>query len=78
MAQNMEPPQPLKKKNYLDAVKSSSPQELEKQYIAVPGIQGEPGLTGPKGDKGDAGPAGPKGDQGKPGPQGERGEPGRG
>jgi hypothetical protein len=78
MAQNMEPPQPLKKKNYLDAVKSSSPQELEKQYIAVPGIQGEPGLTGPKGDKGDAGPPGPKGDQGKPGPQGERGEPGRG
>jgi hypothetical protein len=78
MAQNMEPPQPLKKKNYLDAVKSSSPQELEKQYIAVPGIQGEPGLTGPKGDKGDAGPIGPKGDQGKPGPQGERGEPGRG
>jgi hypothetical protein len=78
MAQNMEPPQPLKKKNYLDAVKSSSPQELEKQYIAVPGIQGEPGLTGPKGDKGDAGPTGPKGDQGKPGPQGERGEPGRG
>jgi hypothetical protein len=74
----MEPPQPLKKKNYSDAVKSSTPQELDKQYIAVPGIQGEPGLTGPKGDKGDPGPIGPKGDQGKTGPQGERGEPGRG
>jgi hypothetical protein len=78
MAQNMESPQPLRKKNYLDAVKSSTPQELEKQYIGVPGIQGEPGLQGPKGDKGDTGSMGPKGDQGKPGPQGERGEPGRG
>ena len=81
MATSMEPPQPLKKKNYLDAVKSSNPQELDKQYIAVPGLQGETGLTGPKGDKGDKGdigPQGPKGDQGKTGPQGERGEPGRG
>ena len=81
MATNMEPPQPLKKKNYLDAVKSSTPQELDKQYIAVPGIQGQPGEKGPKGDKGDKGdigPQGPKGDQGKPGPQGERGEPGKG
>jgi hypothetical protein len=80
MATNMEPPQPLKKKNYLDAVKSSVPQELEKQYIAVPGIQGERGEPGPKGDRGDTGPAGPqgpKGDQGKTGPQGERGEPGK-
>jgi hypothetical protein len=77
----MEPPQPLKKKNYLDAVKSSTPQELDKTYIAVPGLQGETGLTGAKGDKGDKGdigPQGPKGDQGKPGPQGERGEPGKG
>ena len=78
MAQNMESPQPLRKKNYLDAVQSSTPQELEKQYIAVPGLQGETGLTGPKGDKGDPGPEGPKGDQGRPGPQGERGEPGKG
>ena len=81
MATSMEPPQPLKKKNYLDAVKSSNPQELDKQYIAVPGLQGETGLQGPKGDKGDKGdpgPQGPKGDQGKPGPQGERGEPGKG
>ena len=81
MATSMEPPQPLKKKNYLDAVKSSNPQELDKQYIAVPGLQGETGLTGPKGDKGDrgdTGPQGPKGDQGKAGPQGERGEPGKG
>ena len=78
MAQNMESPQPLRKKNYLDAVQSSTPQELEKQYIAVPGLQGETGLTGPKGNKGDPGPEGPKGDQGRPGPQGERGEPGKG
>ena len=78
MAKNMESPQPLRKKNYLDAVQSSTPQELEKQYIAVPGLQGETGLTGPKGDKGDPGPEGPKGDQGRPGPQGERGEPGKG
>jgi|688.fasta_scaffold603016_2 hypothetical protein len=81
MATSMEPPQPFKKKNYLDAVKSSTPQELDKQYIAVPGLQGETGLQGPKGDKGDkgdTGPQGPKGDQGKPGPQGERGEPGKG
>jgi len=80
MATSMEPPQPLKRKNYLDAVKSSTPQELEKQYIAVPGLQGETGLQGPKGDKGDTGPEGPqgpKGDQGKTGPQGERGEPGK-
>jgi hypothetical protein len=55
MATNMDPPQPLKKKNYLDAVKSSTPQELDKQYIAVPGLQGETGLPGPKGDKGDKG-----------------------
>jgi len=81
MATSMEPPQPLKKKNYLDAVKSSNPQEPDKQYIAVPGLQGENGIQGPKGDKGekgDTGPEGPKGDQGKAGPQGERGEPGKG
>ena len=80
MATSMDPPQPLKKKNYLDAVKSSSPQEI-KEYLAVPGIQGERGEPGPKGDKGDrgdTGPQGPKGDTGKTGPQGERGEPGKG
>jgi hypothetical protein len=80
MATSMDPPQPLKKKNYLDAVKSSSPQEI-KEYLAVPGIQGERGEPGPKGDKGDRGDTGPqgqKGDPGKPGPQGERGEPGKG
>jgi len=79
MATSMEPPQPLKKKNYLDAVKSSNPQELDKQYIAVPGIQGETGSQGPKGDKGDRGDVGqqgPKGDQGKAGPQGPQGQPG--
>ena len=78
MATNMDPPQPLKKKNYLDAVKSTAPQEIDKQYIAVPGLQGATGLQGPKGDKGDkgdTGPEGPKGDTGKVGPQGERGEP---
>ena len=81
MAKNMESPQPLRKKNYLDAVQSSTPQELEKQYIAVPGLQGATGLTGPKGDKGDKGDIGsqgPQGERGKPGPQGERGEPGKG
>jgi len=80
MATSMDPPQPLKKKNYLDAVKSSDPQEI-KEYIAVPGIQGERGEQGPKGDKGDRGdpgPEGPKGDIGKTGPQGDRGEPGKG
>ena len=80
MATSMDPPQPLKKKNYLDAVKSSTPQEI-KEYLAVPGIQGERGETGPKGekgDKGDTGAQGPKGDIGKTGPQGERGEPGKG
>ena len=41
MATSMDPPQRLKKKNYLDAVKSSTRQELDKQYIAVPGLQGE-------------------------------------
>jgi hypothetical protein len=81
MATSMDPPQPLKKKNYLDAVKSSTPQELDKQYIAVPGLQGETGLQGPKGDKGDKGDMGsqgPQGERGRPGPQGERGEPGKG
>ena len=80
MATSMDPPQLLKKKNYLDAVKSSNPEEI-KEYIAVPGIQGERGEPGPKGDKGDrgdTGPQGPKGDTGKTGPQGERGEPGKG
>jgi hypothetical protein len=80
MATSMDPPQPIKKKNYLDAVKSSSPQET-KEYVAVPGIQGERGEPGPKGDKGDRGDTGPqgqKGDTGKTGPQGERGEPGKG
>jgi hypothetical protein len=80
MATSMDPPQPLKKKNYLDAVKSSDTQEI-KEYLAVPGIQGERGEQGPKGekgDKGDTGPQGPKGDTGKSGPQGERGEPGKG
>lgn len=79
MATSMDPPQPLKKKNYLDAVKSSDPQEI-KEYVAVPGIQGERGEQGPKGDKGDRGEPGqegPKGDIGKVGPQGERGEPGK-
>lgn len=80
MATSMDPPKPLKKKNYLDAVKSSDPKEI-KEFIAVPGIQGEKGEQGPKGekgDKGDPGPQGPKGDIGKTGPQGERGEPGKG
>ena len=81
MAKNMESPQPLRKKNYLDAVQSSNPQELDKQYIAVPGLQGPTGLTGAKGDKGDKGdigPQGPQGERGRTGPQGERGEPGKG
>ncbi len=80
MATNMDPPQPLKKKNYFDAVKSSNPEEI-KEYIAVPGIQGEKGEQGPKGEKGDRGEPGPiglKGDIGKQGPQGERGDPGKG
>jgi hypothetical protein len=47
MATSMDPPQPLKKKNYLDAVKSSDPQEI-KEYLAVPGIQGERGEPGLK------------------------------
>jgi hypothetical protein len=80
----MESPQPLRKKNYLDAVQSSQnilPPEPGKEYIAVPGIQGEKGEQGNKGDAGERGPEGPqgpKGDQGRPGPQGERGEPGKG
>ena len=81
MAKSMESPQPLRKKNYLDAVQSSTPQELDKQYIAVPGIQGERGEPGPKGDKGDKGDTGAQGiqgERGRTGAQGERGEPGKG
>lgn len=76
----MDAPQPLKKKNYFDAVNSTNPEEI-KEYIAVPGVQGERGEIGPKGEKGeqgDVGGVGPKGDTGRPGPQGERGEPGKG
>jgi len=79
MAKSMDFPDVSKKKKYSEAVQST--QEVNTQYIAVPGIQGQQGDQGPKGDKGDQGPKGEKGDkgdQGKPGPQGERGEPGKG
>jgi len=84
MAKSMDSPQPLRKKNYLDTVQSSQnilPSESGKEYIAVPGIQGERGEQGPKGDTGERGPEGPqgpKGEQGRTGPKGERGEPGKG
>ena len=77
MAQSMESPQPLKRKGYSQAIQESSamqPPDL-KEYIPVPGMNGERGEKGPKGD---SGPQGPKGDTGKTGPQGPRGEPGRG
>lgn len=76
----MDPPQPLKKKNYFDAVKSSNPEEM-KEYIAVPGIEGARGEHGPRGERGeqgDTGPQGPRGDIGKTGPQGVRGGTGGG
>jgi len=77
MANSMEFP-PVSNKKYLDAINKK--QEIDIQHIAVPGMQGQRGDTGPKGDKGDkgdTGPQGPKGDEGKRGPQGERGEPGK-
>ena len=37
MAKNMESPQPLRKKNYLDAVQSSNPQELDKKIQQLEG-----------------------------------------
>ena len=84
MAKSMDSPQPLRKKNYLDTIQSSQnilSADVAKEYIAVPGIQGEKGDQGPKGDTGETGPAGPqgpRGEQGKQGPQGEKGEPGKG
>jgi len=83
MAQSMESPQPLKRKGYSQAIQESELQQPAdlKEYIAVPGLNGERGERGQKGDqgdKGDTGPQGPKGDTGKDGPQGARGEPGKG
>lgn len=83
MAQSMDSPQPLKRKGYSQAIQESALQQpLDlKEYIPVPGMNGEKGEKGPKGDpgeKGETGPQGPKGDIGKPGPQGPRGEPGKG
>jgi hypothetical protein len=79
MAKSMDFPDVSKKKKYSEAVQGT--QELNTQYIAVPGIQGEKGETGPKGEKGDQGIQGlkgEKGDRGPEGPQGQRGEPGKG
>jgi hypothetical protein len=79
MAKSMDFPNISKKKKYSEAIQST--QELNRQYIAVPGIQGEKGETGLKGEKGDQGiqgPKGDKGDRGPEGPQGQRGEPGKG
>jgi hypothetical protein len=79
MAKSMDFPDVSKKKKYSEAVQGT--QELNTQYIAVPGIQGEKGETGPKGEKGDQGIQGlkgDKGDRGPEGPQGQRGEPGKG
>ena len=83
MAQSMDSPQPLKRKGYSQAIQESSAQQPPdlKEYIPVPGMNGERGEKGPKGDtgeKGETGPQGPKGDTGKAGPQGPRGEPGKG
>jgi hypothetical protein len=79
MAKSMDFPNVSKKKKYSEAIQGT--QELNTQYIAVPGIQGEKGETGSKGEQGNQGPVGPKGDKGDKGPQGpqgERGEPGKG
>ena len=79
MAKNMDFPDVSKKKKYSDAIQNTP--EVNTQYIAVPGIQGEKGETGPKGEKGDQGIQGikgDKGDKGHEGPQGQRGEPGKG
>jgi hypothetical protein len=79
MAKSMDFPDVSKKKKYSEAVQGT--QELNTQYIAVPGIQGEKGETGSRGEKGDQGiqgPKGDKGDKGHEGPQGQRGEPGKG
>ena len=83
MAQSMDSPQPLKRKGYSQAIQESAVQQPAdlKEYIPVPGMNGERGEKGPKGDsgeKGETGPQGPKGDTGKAGPQGPRGEPGKG
>ena len=83
MAKSMDSPQPLKRKGYSQAIQESAVQQPTdlKEYIPVPGMNGERGEKGPKGDsgeKGETGPQGPKGDTGKAGPQGPRGEPGKG
>lgn len=83
MAQSMDSPQPLKRKGYSQAIQESAFQQPLglKEYIPVPGMNGERGERGLKGDtgeKGDTGAQGPKGDIGKEGPQGPRGEPGKG
>jgi hypothetical protein len=79
MAKSMDFPNVSKKKKYSEAIQGT--QELNTQYIAVPGIQGEKGEIGSKGEQGNQGPVGPKGDKGDrgpEGPQGQRGEPGKG
>ena len=75
----MDFPEPNKKTKYSEAIQST--QNLDKEYIAVPGMSGERGEKGNKGDtgdKGDIGIPGPKGDRGVEGPAGPRGEPGKG
>jgi hypothetical protein len=79
MAKSMSFPEPNKKTKYSEAIQST--QNLDKEYIAVPGIEGQKGEKGNKGDtgdKGDIGIPGPKGDRGVEGPAGPRGEPGKG
>ena len=83
MAKSMDSPQPLKRKGFSQAIQESAAQQPTnlKEYIPVPGLNGERGERGLKGDpgeKGETGPQGPKGDTGRAGPQGPRGESGKG
>ena len=55
MAQSMDSPQPLKRKGYSQAIQESAfqqPLDL-KEYISVPGMNGERGERGLKGDTGE-------------------------
>ena len=76
MATSMDFPDVSKKRKYSDTVQQT--QELNTQYIAVPGPQGERGDQGPEGPIGPEGPKGDRGPAGPTGPQGPRGEPGKG
>lgn len=78
MATSMEFPEPLKKKQYAEAIVNPSPMmDSSFVYVPVPGERGPKGEKGEKGEKGDKGEPGRRGEKGDPGPAGKNGKDGK-